>query len=112
MMTLYGCGGSENLPAHTGPEENLPAPYDTVAVDSFSAGAISVDIAAQIRMSSQAYQDSLKVAAEALKKAAEAKKAAEISAKEKASSEKSKDEKSKTTMKKNEVPAKTPEVTP
>lgn len=38
------------------------ADYDTVAVDSFSTGAISVDVAEQIRMSSRKYQDSLKEA--------------------------------------------------
>lgn len=36
------------------------APYDTTAIDSFSTGAVSVDIARQIKISSQAYQDSLK----------------------------------------------------
>lgn len=34
--------------------------YDTTAVDSFSAGAISVDVAERIRMSSQKYRDSVK----------------------------------------------------
>ena len=36
------------------------ATYDTTAIDSFSTGAVSVDIARQIRMSSKQYQDSLK----------------------------------------------------
>lgn len=36
------------------------ATYDTVAIDSFSQGAISVDIARKIKMSTVAYQDSLK----------------------------------------------------
>lgn len=34
--------------------------YDTTAIDSFSAGAISVDVAQRIRMSSAAYRDSVK----------------------------------------------------
>ena len=34
--------------------------YDTVAIDSFSDGAVSQDIAQKIRMSSVKYQDSLK----------------------------------------------------
>ena len=33
--------------------------YDTIAIDSFSAGATSVDVARKIRMSSQKFQDSL-----------------------------------------------------
>lgn len=64
-------------------EETYVAPqYDTTAIDSFSAGAVSEDVAAQIRMSSQEYQDSLKQAAlvleqEKQKKAAEEKKKAD-----------------------------------
>lgn len=42
--------------------QELKVKYDTTAIDSFSAGATSVDIARQIRMSSQKYQDSLKEA--------------------------------------------------
>ena len=34
--------------------------YDTIAIDSFSNGAVSVDIAQKIRTSSVKYQDSLK----------------------------------------------------
>lgn len=111
MITLLmSCGGPEEPTGNAGSEETLAAPYDTVAVDSFSAGAISVDVAAQIRMSSQAYQDSLKALAEAQKKEAEAKKAAEILAKEKnpaskTAEDKDKDKKSKTSVKK---PAETP----
>lgn len=36
------------------------APYDTIAIDSFSQGATSVDIARKIRMSSLHYQDSIR----------------------------------------------------
>lgn len=50
-------------------------PYDTIAVDSFSAGAVSVDVARQIRMSSQKYKDSVK---EALLKAEEERKLNEL----------------------------------
>ncbi len=39
--------------------DRSPAPYDTTAIDSFSKGAISAEIARNIRMSSKAYQDSL-----------------------------------------------------
>ncbi|MBO6185564.1 MAG: hypothetical protein J6O88_12880 [Chryseobacterium sp.] len=40
--------------------QELKLKYDTTAIDSFSPGATSIDIARQIRMSSQKYQDSLK----------------------------------------------------
>lgn len=43
-------------------EQEVKMQYDTAAVDSFSAGATSVDIVRQIRMSSQNYQDSIKQA--------------------------------------------------
>lgn len=43
-------------------EQNVKIHYDTAAVDSFSAGATSIDIVRQIRMSSQKYQDSIKQA--------------------------------------------------
>ncbi|MGO4708082.1 hypothetical protein AB4Y90_02975 [Chryseobacterium sp. 2TAF14] len=42
--------------------QEIKLKYDTTAIDSFSPGATSVDIARQIRMSSQKYQDSLKEA--------------------------------------------------
>ena len=57
-------------PADLYPQDSAKAQYDTVAVDSFSNGATSVDIVRQIRMSSQQYQDSVK---EALKMQAEEK---------------------------------------
>ena len=41
-------------------EQDVKIYYDTTAVDSFSTGAITVDIARKIRMSSPQYQDSLK----------------------------------------------------
>ncbi|MDP9958844.1 hypothetical protein [Chryseobacterium lathyri] len=43
-------------------EQDVKIHYDTAAVDSFSAGATSIDIVRQIRMSSQKYQDSIKQA--------------------------------------------------
>lgn len=79
--------------------------YDTTAIDSFSAGAISVDVANQIRRSSAAYQDSLKQAAAEIEKGkleqemkakeAEAKSAAEKKEKEKAAKEEARKEDSK-----------------
>lgn len=41
-------------------KESLAPTYDTLAIDSFSVGATSVDVARQIRLSSQKYQDSLR----------------------------------------------------
>ncbi|WP_144281325.1 hypothetical protein [Chryseobacterium echinoideorum] len=51
---------SKNKPVAESSAEVLQPHYDTTAIDSFSEGAISVDVARQIRMTSQKYQDSLK----------------------------------------------------
>lgn len=40
--------------------ESSAPKYDTLAIDSFSTGATSVDVARKIRISSQKYQDSLR----------------------------------------------------
>lgn len=53
---------SKKEPADFYPTDSAKASYDTTAIDSFSNGAISVDIAKQIRMSSKQYQDSVKEA--------------------------------------------------
>ncbi|WP_288444510.1 hypothetical protein [uncultured Chryseobacterium sp.] len=45
-----------------GAEQEVRVRYDTTAVDSFSTGAVSVDIARKIRMSSPQYLDSVKQA--------------------------------------------------
>lgn len=45
-----------------GAEQEIKIHYDTTAVDSFSTGAVSVDIARKIRMSSPQYLDSVKQA--------------------------------------------------
>lgn len=54
----FSCSKKE--PQDLYPADRPKAGYDTVAVDSFSAGATSVDVVRKIRMSSQKYQDSLK----------------------------------------------------
>lgn len=59
-VLIVSCSRKE--PQDLYPADSPKASYDTVAVDSFSNGAISVDVAKQIRMSSQKYQDSLKEA--------------------------------------------------
>lgn len=45
-----------------GAEQEVRIRYDTTAIDSFSTGAVSVDIARKIRMSSPQYVDSVKQA--------------------------------------------------
>jgi AAA15 family ATPase/GTPase len=47
-------------------EQDLKNHYDTTAVDSFSNGAVTVDIARKIKMSSPEYLDSVKQAKKAL----------------------------------------------
>ncbi|NML68818.1 hypothetical protein HHL23_03270 [Chryseobacterium sp. RP-3-3] len=66
--------------------------YDTVAVDSFSAGATSVDIVRQIRMSSQKYQDSIKQAEKLQKEEQKLKEELEKENKKKLEEEKKKTE--------------------
>jgi mannitol-specific phosphotransferase system IIBC component len=60
VISILSCSKKE--PQDLYPADSPKANYDTMAVDSFSAGAISVDVAEQIRKSSQKYQDSLKEA--------------------------------------------------
>lgn len=49
-----------------GAEQEVKVQYDTTAIDSFSTGAVTVDIARKIRMSSPQYRDSLKQVQKAL----------------------------------------------
>lgn len=49
-----------------GAEQDVKIHYDTAAVDSFSNGAVTVDIARKIKMSSPEYLDSVKQAKKAL----------------------------------------------
>ncbi|WP_027376889.1 hypothetical protein [Kaistella palustris] len=59
FLFLFSCG-KKPVPAPVIAElSSSSAPYDTTAVDSFSAGATTVNIARQIRISSLKYQDSL-----------------------------------------------------
>ena len=57
---LIACSKKE--PANFDQTQTVQPHYDTTAIDSFSAGATTVDIVRQIRMSSQKYQDSVKEA--------------------------------------------------
>jgi len=60
FVILIACTKRE--PANSNEIQAVQPHYDTTAIDSFSAGATSVDIVRQIRMSSQKYQDSVKEA--------------------------------------------------
>ncbi|MDQ0066879.1 hypothetical protein [Chryseobacterium lathyri] len=60
LLLLMACSKKET-PGFAA-EQDVKIHYDTAAVDSFSAGATSIDIVRQIRMSSQKYQDSIKQA--------------------------------------------------
>ena len=57
---MISCGKENQKNQHSDPVVSAIPPYDTVAIDSFSAGATSVDVARQIRISSLQYQDYLK----------------------------------------------------
>ena len=57
---MISCAKENQKNQHSDPVVSAIPPYDTVAIDSFSAGATSVDVARQIRISSLQYQDSLK----------------------------------------------------
>ena len=59
FIILFSCGKEavQTVPVE---KEIVTVPYDTTAVDSFSVGATSVDVAKRIKISSLKYQDSLK----------------------------------------------------
>lgn len=61
-LSFLSIACAKREPVSSNNAKELELHYDTTAIDSFSAGAISVDVARQIRMSSQKYQDSLKEA--------------------------------------------------
>ncbi len=61
LFLIFSCSKKENFIENS---EFVVSKYDTTAIDSFAEGAISVDVAEQIRQSSIAYQDSLKAKAE------------------------------------------------
>lgn len=92
IMFIFSCSKKKDE-NNFNEEKYIPAKYDTVAIDSFSTGAISRDVAAQIHRSSVAFQDSLlkaKVAAEIVKKNLEDKKKLEDVQKKKIEDEKKK----------------------
>jgi hypothetical protein len=60
LLLIISCGKKEDDKEVMVQENSAIAPYDTIAIDSFSTGAISANIALQIKISSQQYKDSLK----------------------------------------------------
>lgn len=93
ILYLFSCS-KKNVENNLDSEAYTPTKYDTVAVDSFSTGATSVDIAAQIRRSSIAYQDSArkqKIATDIAAKELEDKRKMETLEKEKLAAEKKKE---------------------
>ena len=61
FLVLVSCGKKIPKQSFAEEENNIGTPYDTTAIDSFSQGATSIDIARKIKMSSLRYQDSLKL---------------------------------------------------
>lgn len=86
LISAVSCSKKE--PQDLYPADSPKASYDTMAVDSFSDGAISVDVAEQIRMSSQKYQDSLKEALKILEQEKKIKEELEKENKKKAEEDK------------------------
>ena len=62
IISFFLIACSKQEPANTDQILATRPQYDTTAIDSFSAGATTVDIVRQIRMSSKAYKDSVKEA--------------------------------------------------
>ena len=60
LLLVISCGQKETDKEVLVQENSAIAPYDTTSIDSFSTGATSANIALQIKISSQQYQDSLK----------------------------------------------------
>lgn len=60
LISLISCSEKEIEQEILVEENSAVAPYDTIAIDSFSQGATSVDIARKIKMSSVHYQDSIR----------------------------------------------------
>lgn len=73
-------------------EQDIKVRYDTTAIDSFSTGAVTVDIARKIRMSSPRYLDSVKQAQKALEEEKKLKAELEKENKKKAEEEKKKED--------------------
>ncbi|MBU8883712.1 hypothetical protein KSK37_11515 [Kaistella sp. DKR-2] len=60
LLLLISCGKKSDKTRVAVERSSAVPPYDTVAIDSFSVGATSVDVARKIKISSLKYQDSLR----------------------------------------------------
>lgn len=60
LLFLISCGKKSAKQSIVVAENTSVPPYDTIAIDSFSQGATTIDIAARIKMSSRKFQDSLR----------------------------------------------------
>lgn len=60
LLFLISCGKKSTKQSLVVEENTSVPPYDTIAIDSFSQGATTIDIAARIKMSSRKFQDSLR----------------------------------------------------
>ncbi|WP_347219053.1 hypothetical protein [Chryseobacterium sp.] len=89
-LLLTACSKKES--PGFGAEQDVKIHYDTMAVDSFSNGAVTVDIARKIKMSSPQYLDSVKQAKKALAEEQKLKAELEKEAKTKEEEEKKKTE--------------------
>ncbi|MGU3374634.1 hypothetical protein [Chryseobacterium sp. M5A1_1a] len=101
IMLFTACSKKETPDFNT--EQQVKVQYDTTAIDSFSTGAVSVDIARKIRMSSPQYLDSVKQVKKALEE--EKKLKAEL---EKENKQKGEEEKKKIEAEKKKKTSETP----
>ncbi len=60
FLFLISCGKQSTDKHRVEVDTSTAAPYDTIAIDSFSPGATTVDIVRKIKISSQRFQDSLR----------------------------------------------------
>lgn len=107
LMVLSSCQKKVDQPEEVEEEMHTKAPYDTAAVDSFSSGATTVNIARQIKMSSQRYQDSLKTVRKKMEEERTLKQAQEKAEKEKAEAKSAEEKKKADAAKVTPEPAKT-----
>lgn len=91
-----------------GAEQAMKVHYDTTAIDSFSNGAVSVDIARKIRMSSPQYLDSVKQAKKRLEEEKKLREEVEKENKKKLEEEKKKADAEKKQKASETPPAATP----
>ena len=105
VLLLVSCG-EEAVKTAPIVQVDTVVPYDTTAVDSFSVGATSVDVARRIQISSLNYQDSLKKISVKLEEEKLLNKVKEEKAQaKKLAEEKKKQESEKTNKEKQNIPS-------